>query len=94
MTDNEIKAYKTKLRRQANPEKYRKIERRYYQKNKTKKYEQVQRWRKANPDRVRSYLANWKAANPEKVAALKRRYYLKRKARIEAALAQYKPSHA
>ena len=82
MTDNEIKAYKTRLRRQANPEKYREIERRYYQNNKTKKYEQVQRWRKANPDRVRSYLANWKAANPDKVKANKRAEYLRRKARL------------
>ena len=84
MTDKEITAFKARLRRQANPEKHREAERRYYQKYKAKKYEQVSKWRKANPDRVASYLANWKANNLQKVKAYKRAEYLRRKARLAA----------
>ena len=102
MTDKEIKAYKVRLYREANPEKAkaylakwqkdnaekcRKYCRDYYAKNKAKMTAKVRAWQKANPDRVLAAVRKWQAANPEKIKANKRAYYLRRKARIAAAFA-------
>jgi hypothetical protein len=104
MTDKEIAAYKRRLRVNANPEahkaylskwqkdnaeKCREASRRYYAKNKAKITAKVRAWQKANPDRVVASVRKWQAANPEKVKANKHAYYLRRKARISAALATH-----
>jgi hypothetical protein len=105
MTDAEIKAYKARLYREANPDKakaylakwqkdnadrIKQATRAYYQKNKAKMYLKVRAWQKANPDRVLASVKKWQAANPEKVKAYRRAYYQKCKARALAA----KLSHA
>jgi hypothetical protein len=99
MTDAEIKAYKARLRREADPEKYkaylaawqkanpekcREACKRYYYRNKAKLNAKVRAWQKANPDRVKAFVRNWQKANPGKVKAIRRAYYLRRKARLAA----------
>ena len=95
MTDKEIASYKARLRREANPEKYkaylsawqkanpekcREASRRYYAKNKHKWVARVREWQKANPESVRASVRKWQAANPDKLKAYRRAYYLRRKA--------------
>ena len=102
MTDAEIKAYKMRLYRKANPEKIkaytaqwqkdnvekrREYARKYYAANKAKLARKVRAWQKANCDRVLVSVKKWQAANPEKIKASKRAYYLRRKARIAQAFA-------
>jgi hypothetical protein len=84
MTEKEIKAYKVRLCREANPEKY-------------KTY--AKEWQKANREKCKVYMRNyyqrnkaariaaaraWQAANPEKFKAMLRKAYAKRKARLAA----------
>ena len=103
MTDKEIKAYKMRLYREANPEKIkaytaqwqkdnvekrRKYARNYYAKNKAKLALKVRTWQKANRERVLVSVKKWQKANPEKFKANKRAYYLRRKARIADAFAR------
>ena len=95
MTDKEIKAYKSRLRREADPAKHkayvaawqaankdkmREAFRRYYQRNKATMLAKVRAWQKANPDAVRAAVKKWQASNPDKVKAYRRAYYLRRKA--------------
>ena len=84
MNDAQIIAYKARLRREANPEKY-------------KTY--AKEWQRANLNKCRAYRKNyyqrnkaariaysraWQAANPERFKAMQIRAYAKRKARLAA----------
>ena len=96
MTDKEIAAYKTRLRREADPEKVkayianwqranadkvREYGRKYYAKNKAKLFAKTIAWQKANPEKVLASVRKWQAANPDKVKQYRRAYYLRCKAR-------------
>jgi len=81
MTDAEIKAYKVRLCREANPEKYLTYAKEWQKANRDKCKVYLQRYYQKNR-KVRIEVARkWQAANPERYKAILQRAYAKRKAR-------------
>lgn len=63
--------------RKNNPEKFKKYQKKYYNKNRIKEIEDAKKWNKEHKEKYIANVLKWRKENPEKVKTMKRNYRLR-----------------